>query len=154
DRYALIPQRGIDRGAVARDREAVDPAGIGDRDREVRQPGLECSGAATRLGFALGVAAALRNRRGLAKVSPRGRELLVPFATVGEVEQRTGARLEAIARLELVACLGDLAFLEQLLALLEQHLGFDRLRARRRGGGDNTGDDERSTQGRAGSEAR
>src|SRR3569623_1248147 len=123
DRHALIPQRGIDELIAALDHEAVDLARVGDADREVRQVRLERVRPLARLALARRIARAARRRRGLEERRPRGRELVVLLAAVGEVEQRADAAIEVLGCRELVARLGALALFHQALALAEQRLG-------------------------------
>ena len=105
DRDAPLGARHVD--AVARHLEAVDGLRHGDREpREVRRERL---GMPLRSGHVLGATARVRRARRLAVRRPRGRcapELLV---AVGEVQERAGRRVEALAVGELGARFGDLS---------------------------------------------
>ena len=147
DRHALVPQRRIDRDVAALDHEPFDLARIGHRDRQIRQLRFERARTGARFVLAHAVVRGACGRRGLEERRPRGRDLAVPLAAIGEVEQRADAASEPIGRFELGACFAKLAVLHQLLAFAKQGLGADvgvdtGLGARDRRSGEHGGEDE------------
>src|SRR5262249_38844843 len=89
---------------------------------ELGEPRLELAGVVARDARELVVVVRARHAVGVDERAPRGGELMVLLAALGEVEQRGHRGIELLAAVERSARLGYLAGLDQLPALIEQAL--------------------------------